>query len=132
MPLLSRVAVRLATVHLVVGFAAGSLLLAGVGGAFPARWLRPHVELVLVGFMAQFVMGIAYWILPRRPGRPDERGREPWAVVALAALNAGVAWVGLSSFAGAGVGLRAVGTALELAAGLSFTVHAWPRVRAAA
>ena len=75
MPTLSRVAVRLALVSLVLGAAIGAALLAAptLGGQPPWRLLPLHVELLLFGWLVQLTMGVAYWILPRTPGSSTQR-----------------------------------------------------------
>jgi hypothetical protein len=84
MPPLSRYMVRLALLHLALGFFFGGLMLAHK--AFPiAPWamrLLPwHIHGLLIGWTIQLAFGVAYWIFPRfaleRPG--DPRGRVGWA-----------------------------------------------------
>jgi hypothetical protein len=67
--------VRAALLNLALGFSFGSLILWQKGaGGMPQAWrlLGAHIELVLVGWMLQFGLGVAYWILPRLrvDGRP--------------------------------------------------------------
>lgn len=128
MPALSVWAVRLALIHLVLGTAMGSALLAAKAVALPpGLWaLRAwHVEALLVGFAVQLAVGVAYWILPRvRPSEnaQPERLRRPMAVLAVVLLNAGVLLVG--------GGLAVTGRVCETAGAAAFAVHIWPRVRA--
>lgn len=129
MPTLSVWAVRLALVHLAVGTTVGSVLLAAKAVPLPpALWaLRAgHVEALLVGFAVQLAVGVAYWILPRvrrADGARPERLRQPMALPAVVLLNAGVVLVG--------GGLAVTGRICEAVGVAAFTVHAWPRVRAA-
>lgn len=122
---------RAAFVWLIAGFAAGALLLAakGLGWALPwSHWLPVHTELLLVGWMLQFTMGVAYWMLPKH-ARGPERGPDGPIRTAFLLLNAGVllAAAGQSHHAGA---LATAGRALELLAVAAFVSNAWPRVKA--
>jgi hypothetical protein len=123
--------VRTALLHLLLGFAAGALLLVHRGiplhPAIPR--LRPaHAELLLIGWTVQLAMGVAFWILPRfRPG--PERGDERPAWAAWALLNLGVLTAvagAVLSDAGAAI---AVGRSAEALAAAAFARHAWPRVK---
>ena len=91
MPRLSVWFIRLALAYLATGFTFGALLLANKGLAFaPLLWrLRPtHIELLLVGWMVQLAMGVAFWILPRfQASRGDVRPAWP----GLALINLGIA-----------------------------------------
>ncbi|HLS48072.1 MAG TPA: hypothetical protein VK012_06095 [Gemmatimonadales bacterium] len=124
MPLLSRLFLRLALTHLSVGAFAGAWLLSALGGwpdSAPA-WLRPaHVELLLLGWTLNLIMGTGYWILPRHATGPA-RGRTGPVVFALVALNTGVVLA-------AGGWWLTGGRALEAAAAAAFAPHAWGRVR---
>ncbi len=135
MPPLSRYMVRLALLHLALGFFFGGLMLAHK--AFPiAPWamrLLPwHIHGLLIGWTIQLAFGVAYWIFPRfaleRPG--DPRGRAGWARASLVLLNAGVLCAGPAGAMGWGPGL-ALGSALETLGVLAFVIHLWPRVRPA-
>ncbi len=128
MPRLSVWAVRIALLYLLAGFTIGALLLIDKGiNAYPAawRWFSAHQEFLLIGWMAQFAMGIGYWIFPRYRG--NHRGNIAGAVIAVVLLNLGIALV----FAGTFWGLPLIGwgRAIEAAAVFSFVIYAWPRVK---
>ncbi|MFN8499995.1 MAG: hypothetical protein U0641_19245 [Anaerolineae bacterium] len=92
MPPLGRLMVRTALVWLLVGFTLGGLVLANKGlGWWPTLWRfrASHAHILLVGWMVQFSVGVAFWILPRLPG--GSRGRETLVRLGYIALNAGVA-----------------------------------------
>jgi hypothetical protein len=115
--------VRAALLHLAGGFVIGALLLAERGVPFaPELWaLRAlHVEMLLVGWTMQLVMGVAIWIFPRFALRqaPARSAVTAWLVLIL--LNGGVALVG--------AGALVAGRLLEVAAAASFAVHLWRRV----
>lgn len=124
MPRLSVVAIRLALVHLVLGFALGAVLM--VNKALPEPLvvvpgdMLSHIACVMYGWSLQLAIGVSFWILPRfleGPPRGDER--PAWAALVL--LNLGV----LASFAGGGTALHA----LEAAAAVAYARHLWPRIR---
>ena len=125
MPLVSAWFVRASLVHLVGGFILGALLLAAKGlplGDGVWAWRPVHIEMLLVGWMIQLVMGVAIWIFPRFVLRRAPRRSTITAWLAFALLNAGVLLVG---FGGA---LVAAGRLAEIGAAASFAVHLWGRV----
>lgn len=132
MPPLSAWMVRLSLLHLAAGSALGSLLLASrelprlaaVGGGLWG-YRNVHLETLLVGWMVQLALGVAYWILPRVGG---ERPRPELAVAGAVLLNAGVGAAAAGGAAGAGAWAVA-GRGAEAAGALLFALHAWPRVR---
>jgi hypothetical protein len=95
MPSVSVWFIRSALLYLLAGYSIGALLLTAKGVGVPAplvvwRWLPVHFELLLVGWLVQLVMGVAYWIFPRIGMTPQARGREGLAWLALALLNGGL------------------------------------------
>ncbi len=130
MPGLSRLFLRLSLLHLMVGLTLGALLLTGKGlPAWGGRlWglLPPHVSALLWGWTTQFVMGVAYWILPRVGGA---RPRSALAWAALVLLNAGLGGMYLAYLFATPRWLLLLIRATPLGACLAFAVHAWPRVR---
>jgi len=123
----SRWLVRLALLHLALGTLIGAALLVAKSGWAPAELFAlrgVHREMLTVGWLVQFAVGVGSWVLP--PVRAlSIRGRPMWAVAVL--LNAGVLAVAVATAFGPGPvavdGLRVGGRALE-AAGLA--VFAWP------
>lgn len=118
-------------VQLLAGVTLGALVLSAKGGFASLAWsgglLAAHAEVILVGWTIQFVLGVAFWILPRfrtEPARGDER--PVWLAYGL--INAGVAAAVLARWTGGGVLPLARGA--ELAAVALFAWHAWPRVKA--
>jgi len=131
-PDLSILLVRTALCWLAAGVAMGALLLASKAAPLPAGVLRLfhlHSEAVLVGWMVQFAMGVAWWILPKYPRLP-ERGPAAPVWVAWVLLNAGVLLAGLGRSLGASDGVVMAGRSAELLAAAAFAVAAWPRVKA--
>jgi hypothetical protein len=83
---------RAAMAHLVLGFSLGALLLIAKEwpmGLPTGAWLAVHRDVVLIGWMVQVVLGVAYWILPKYPREPIRGPR--WAAVAgVLLLNGGL------------------------------------------
>lgn len=135
MPRLSVLAVRMSLSCLLIGATLGALLLAHKGVPIDASlWVLrgPHIELVLVGWLVQLALGVAFWILPR-PRLAEERARrERTAWAAFAVLNAGLVTAVVASAVGAPAPMLGAGRALELLGVALFGVHAWSRVRGAA
>jgi hypothetical protein len=125
MPRVSAWFVRASLCHLVVGFAIGAVLLASKGiplgfNAWPLR--SAHIEMLLVGWMIQLVMGVAVWIFPRFVLRRAPRRSAITAWLAFALLNTGVLLACLGGI------LLAAGRLIEIGAAASFAVHLWGRV----
>ncbi|NJN19122.1 MAG: hypothetical protein HC822_24140 [Oscillochloris sp.] len=92
MPLVSRVMIRTALLHLALGVTIGGLLLAEKGiSFFPYLWLlRPgHIQILLIGWTVQFALGVAIWIMPRFDAAGG-RGNLAWIWLCYGALNGGV------------------------------------------
>jgi hypothetical protein len=130
MPGISRWSVRLSLSYLLLGFSLGALILANKGIPFaPWVWstLPVHIDVLLFGFVFQFAIGIAYWILPRYPS--GSRGSETIVIASVVLLNIGI-WI--ASLAG---GLRwpagwlVIGRLSEGVAALLFLLQAWRRIR---
>ena len=131
MPRVSRWYLRTAWLHFVLASTWGALMLtykAWPGlGAWVWRLRGWHLEAMLVGWVAQTILGVLFWWLPKLPGGVSRGPTGPvWLAYGL--LNAGVTLVVLASWGVVGDGLRA-GRALEILAGLAFALNAWPRIR---
>lgn len=132
MPRLSVWMIRLSFLHFLGGYTIASLLLSQKGDPelLPFdmwQYLFLHVDMLLVGWMVQLSMGVAYWILPRLPGTITERGRPGFALSAVILINGGVACFAVVNSAI----LVSAGMFMQFAGALSFVYHAVPRVRAA-
>ncbi len=125
--------VRLALIHLGVGFGIGGLMLAHkavfIHPAVPAL-LGWHVHALFFGWTVQLAFGVAYWIFPRLSswGFRHPRGRPAFARVAFVLLNLGVISAGPGALI-AGPPAQAAGTLAELLGVVAFGVHLWPRLR---
>ena len=90
MPRLSVLFVRASLVYLAIGLTVGMLLLWNKGVPIsPYVWmlLPAHIEFLLIGWIVQLALGVAFWILPRWQ---TQRGdvRPAWAAFVL--LNVGI------------------------------------------
>lgn len=132
MPAVSIWLIRSALTYLFAGFSLGALLLAGKGIALPPglwRWLPVHFELLLVGWLVQLVMGVAYWIFPRFGMTRAARGREGLAWLALALLNGGV-WLACIGMLREWPAFIVAGRVAEVLAAASLALNIWARTRA--
>jgi len=131
MPRLSTWFMRAALLHLALGFSFGGLILWNKGLlSYPLAWrlLPAHIELLLVGWIVQLVLGVAFWILPRFGAR---RGNVKLAWTAFGLLNVGVLLAGLGPVFGAPSLLVLLGRTLQAAGAAAFAIHAWPRIKPA-
>lgn len=131
MPRLSVFILRTALLHLGVGFTFGALLLSNKGIPYaPMLWrlLFPHIELVLIGWTMQVVMGVAFWILPRHHST-QKYGKEWLVWVAYISVNTGVIVSAIGLWAGID-GVTFIGRILELWAAVLFGISIFPRVKA--
>ena len=130
MPKLSRLFVRTSLVYLALGSTLGALLLADKGiGYWPALWrsLPWHMEFLLIGWMVQLAMGVAFWILPRYGSGPP-RGKENWIRFAYGCLNFGIVLIVVHAWLPA-AWLLVLGRVLEAAAVLLFLTGNWRRIK---
>jgi heme/copper-type cytochrome/quinol oxidase subunit 1 len=130
MPRLSQWFIRLALLHLVLGFTFGALMLANKGlPLHPALWrlLPLHIELLLVGWTMQLALGVAFWILPRFL-TDQPRGSEAGAWLAFILLNGGLWLFNLGTFFGASQIVIFFGRLAEVTAVAAFAWHIWPRI----
>lgn len=129
MPAISVWLLRIAFAALLAGTLLGGWLL----GAEPwgSQWLTrirgAHVHLMLFGWLVPFVLGVAYWMLPRH-GTGEERGPVGRGVAAGLLIVAGVLSGVVGSLADSGtvVRLGSLGEILGIALFLSLL---WPRVK---
>src|SRR5574341_2114146 len=128
MPRLSVWFVRASLLYLLLGFAFGALILAEKGVSYyPPVWnLFPvHIEFLLIGWLAQLAMGVAFWILPRFGlGAPRGNVRLIW--ISFVLVNAGVLISALQLWSPVVI---LIGRVSEVAAGIIFAVGSWRRVK---
>lgn len=130
MPRLSVWFVRVSLIHLFLGLTFGGLILANKGLPFaPWTWtlLPAHMEFLLLGWMVQLAMGVAFWILPRfRSGPPRGNVNLVWSAFVL--LNAGIVIVAIQPFFNISW-LAMAGRFLETSSILLFVLATWRRVK---
>jgi hypothetical protein len=122
--------VRFALIYLLLGFTVGALLLINKGVPLhPALWgwLPAHMEFLLVGWIVQLAMGVAFWILPRYWQKP-RRPKEGYAQIAFVLLNLGIWLVVAGTTFHAGRWVLFMGRGLEFMAVIFFSRHAWRRI----
>lgn len=132
------VMVKTSLLWLLSGFVLGGLMM--VDRVVPGNWrawlLPTHGHMLFVGWFAQFAIGIAYWLLPRkrRPELPVGY-RETTAFTGWAMLNVGllmrVAGEPMERVGEAGalsISILAISAVLQVAAILVFIAQLWPRI----
>ncbi len=130
MPRLSQWYVKIAFGYLLAGFTVGALLLAHKGQPLhPALWslLPAHIEWLLMGWVAQLTLGMAFWIMPRF-WKPPRRGNTTGAYVAVVLLNAGILLASMGPVLRLSPWALIIGRALEVAAAVAFAHAIFPRV----
>jgi len=125
MPRLSVITIRIALVHLLVGWTVGAALLihkSGVHTFDTYLTLREsHFHLLCFGWTVQLCLGVAFWILPKFTGNDVPfYGTESLAQGAVLAINLGVV---------AAFGSSTLAWAFYTASALLFVAHMWPRVK---
>ena len=128
MPRLSAWFVRASLAYFLLGFTIGALILAQKGiSYYPSVWvLFPvHMDFLLVGWLAQLAMGVAFWIMPRF-SRGPARGKVTLVWISFFLINAGLITGALKIwFAPAALIERLA----EATAGVFFTIGLWRRVK---
>ncbi|MCL4261831.1 MAG: hypothetical protein KJ069_01380 [Anaerolineae bacterium] len=130
MPRLSQWIIRAALIYLLLGITIGALLLAHKGVALHPilwAWLPAHIEFLLMGWIVQLTLGVAFWILPRY-WQQLRRPNEGYAQAAVVLLNVGIWLVVAGTTFRAGAWVLFAGRLAEMAAVLFFAAHAWGRV----
>jgi hypothetical protein len=130
MPRLSGWFIRASLVYLAIGFTFGAIMLANEGIAFDPhlnQLLPVHMEFLLVGWMVQLALGVAYWILPRNvKGLP--RGNVTLVWLSMIFLNIGIL-MGALNMEFKITWFAVSGKVLEAVCILVFLLVSWRRVR---
>lgn len=130
MPRVSIWMIRLSLLYLISGITIGALLL--THKAFPMSpqlwtFLPVHIELLIFGWIIQFTLGTAYWMLPRFLNS-KERGNALMAVLMVVFLNVGIGVVITSNFSTGITHLAFLGRAFETLAVILFASLHWKRI----
>lgn len=135
---LSIVMVRSSLIWLLAGVVIGGLMLVdrGIPGDW-RLWMAPsHGHMLFVGWLVQFALGIAYWLMPRKRSTERPLGyRETPALAGVVALNVGLVLRAVAEpleRTGHGnaltLALLAGSSALQVAAIALFAGQLWPRI----
>ena len=95
MPPIARTFVKASFAYFLAAFLLGALMMLDRWLGF-SRWLgalyTSQLHLLLVGWITQLAVGVAYWIFPRflREDNPLPRGSDALAWLVFASLNAGL------------------------------------------
>jgi hypothetical protein len=136
MPTLTRWFLKTSLLYLVAALVVGLLLAAGSASIFPAipAGIGPlYFHLFMVGWVAQLIFGVVFWLFPKY-SKERPRGYEwlGWATYVL--INAGLLLRVVGEPANAADPREiwgwflAVSAILQWLAGLAFVINTWPRV----
>jgi hypothetical protein len=113
-----------------MGFTLGAMLQIHKGiGINPILWavLPAHIELLLIGWILQFSLGMGFWILPRF-GRGPRRGNAGLLRAGFWLLNLGVWVYALSTIPQVPAEWGFVGRGAQAIGILAFLYNAWTRI----
>ena len=136
MPTLTRWFVKTSFVYLALALLAGLLLAAQstLGLTVPDEFFSVYVHLLVFGWLTQLVFGVVFWMFPKYSAeRP--RGSETLGWLTYALLNSGLILRAIAEPVQAMTpGLLTgwalvVSAALQLAAGVTFVLNSWKRIR---
>lgn len=128
MPRLSVWFVRASFIYLVLGLFFGALILMEKGFALYALiWnLLPfHMEFLLIGWLIQLAMGVAFWIIPRF-SRGASRGPEHLVWFSFAFLNAGILLTATQLWFPS---MLIIGRIAEVVAWILYIIGSWKRIK---
>jgi heme/copper-type cytochrome/quinol oxidase subunit 1 len=130
MPRISVWMLRSALVALVLGSVLGAARLGDFPGAteFAGQLRSAHLDLMLFGWLVQFVLAVGYWMLPRHAQGP-ERGPARLAWLAVGLFQAGLTAAVLAAILTLPVPVAAVGRTLVALAALVFVFLLFPRIK---
>ena len=129
MPRLSYHFIRTSLVYLALGFTLGGLILANKSISFaPSIWalLPMHIEFLILGWLTQLALGVAFWILPRLASSAP-RGNERWSWAAFTLINLGIVLNVAAPYAGL-AWLGPLARILQAAGVASFAIGNWQRI----
>jgi heme/copper-type cytochrome/quinol oxidase subunit 1 len=131
MPKLSVWLLRAALIHMGIGFFFGAMILQHKGiPIYDLAWklLNPHIELMVFGWTMQFVMGVAFFALPRFSGRESRYGATYLGWWSFVLLNIGVTVTAAARWFGIG-GYALCGRVLVTLGVLLYVMMMWSRVK---
>ena len=135
MPRVVRWYLRTALVYFLLALLVGAAIaLDGALPFLPASLTPVYFHLLLVGWVTQFILGVAIWMLPKY-STEQPRGVEAFSWATYGLLNAGLLLRAFgeplnSLYPGSAWGwVLVVSAILQWLAGLLFVVNAWQRVK---
>ena len=137
MPVVTRTFLKTALIHFVAALTAGVLVAARPMLDLPqfVAGLTPvYFHLFMVGWVAQLIIGVAYWMFPKYT-RAQPRGSEMLAWATYALLNVGLILRVIGEPARAVSTsetwgwVLAVSALLQWLGGMTFVANTWPRVK---
>ncbi|MEQ8525896.1 hypothetical protein [Gracilimonas sp.] len=126
----SRLLIKSSLICLLFGAFLGALMLINKAlNIDPEIWalLPAHIELMIFGWIIQFTLGVAYWILPRYL-KGEARGNRFVAYLMVAALNLGIWLMVFAELTTAGDYIHIVARGLEFLAVVLFISLHWKRI----
>lgn len=127
MPLISRLMIKLSLIYLFLGVTIGALMLINKAWLIsPLLWfvIPIHIEFLIFGWIIQFTLGVAYWILPRfleTKGRGNKYAA--WGMFIF--LNIGTLLVAFSNY---GISDGLTGRVFQILSVVLFISLHWNRV----
>jgi hypothetical protein len=140
MPPIARTFVKAAFVYFIAAFLLGALMMLD-RWLNVSRWLKTvylsQLHLLVVGWITQLAIGVAYWIFPRlrKEQSPEPRGSDRLAWIVLITLNVGLLmrflfepfyFMGPEPWLAALVALSGI---LQAVAAVGFGLLIWARIR---
>ncbi len=130
MPAISRCLIFLSLLYFFAGTVMGALMLThkavflanSIWALFPV-----HIEFMIFGWIIQFTLGVAFWILPRFMGE-NPRGKAIYGVLMVLLLNAGILLIAASQTDVIAAHFAFVGRLAEAAAVTLFIKLHWGRI----
>ncbi len=132
MPTRSQWTLRLALIYMLGGATLGAMVLIGKVHPPLGHWMPTlplHIAWMVGGGFLQFVMGTAFWILPKFADRPSFYGNVFFFDAAVVALNAGLLSYSLGQAISAFTFLKSGSGLLFAIAMLAWIAHIFPRIK---
>ena len=130
MPRVSVWMIRMSFLYLAFGVSIGALLLISKSlgiASFAWNLLPIHIEFLIFGWIIQFTLGTAYWILPRYL-KTKGRGKPLPAIVMVILLNMGILLMVISELQPDYSFLGLIGRSSQLLAVVLFIRLHWQRI----
>lgn len=130
MPTISRWLIFLSLFYFFAGTAMGALMLmhkAGFGNDAIWALFPVHIEFMMFGWIIQFTLGVAFWILPRFLGE-NPRGKAGYGAFMVFLINAGIMLVVAAQTDVIAAQFALAGRLAETAAVLLFIRLHWGRI----